>query len=408
MTSLFSPNARWWAVALFLGGGSVTALAASRSASSPPSSPPGGALAPLFPSSLGPVPEQTPPRGLATLSAQECNACHGEVHDQWARSGHSQAWKDPVWREAMEKASNPVQCLHCHTPLVNQQRQLIVSYDGGDPNRPRLAPNSRFDPTLQAEGVTCSVCHVRDGVVYGTRRVDSAQSPHPVEVHPELQKGKVCASCHQLSWPGTEGDPYYDTVGEWQDSAYARAGVGCTDCHMPYVAGVLSGTRFAGIASHDIRGGSDDAMLVRALTLTLQTDRVDYGRGDPLKVTAEIRNTGAGHAVPTTDPFHQVELRLRVMEGSEVRQEKRFTFTRTMSSTPPYRETSDTRLQAGELRTLEWQTTLPASPGGGGALRLVAEGIYRTVPEEVATRHGKEPGQYQRVFLKQETDLFIH
>lgn len=389
-------------VALSLSAG---ALGEGRRTGSPPAAAPGGPPRPLFPETLGPVAEQRVPDGLATLSAQTCNPCHPAVHDEWAGSGHARAFTREPWRDAVRKAGSPVQCLHCHTPLVNQQRDLVTSYDGGDPNRPRLAPNPRFDPTLQAEGVTCAACHVRDGVVYGTRRLDPGEAPHPTEAHPDLQTGRVCASCHQLSWPGTEGAPFYDTWGEWEASGYARAGVGCRDCHMPWTSGVLSGTRHAAWASHRFPGGSDDATLRRSLTLLVNTDKPAYPPGAEVSASIELLGTGAGHAVPTSDPYHQVDVRARVeTEGGVVLHQERWTLGREMGATPPYAERSDTRLHPGERRAFGLKLRLPDRIPGGGDPRLVVELVYRSTPPDPARRDATDGG---RVFTRQVVEIAV-
>ena len=76
-------------------------------------------------------------------------------------------------------------CLNCHAPLQNQQ-PLIV--DGISTLRPPTVsgqPNPDFDPALQAEGVTCVVCHQKESAIRAPQRCESPSRrglrPNPVE-----------------------------------------------------------------------------------------------------------------------------------------------------------------------------------------------------------------------------------
>src|SRR5688572_28218127 len=57
-----------------------------------------------------PVAVQELPKGLANLSAQACNACHGEVHDAWQGSAHARAGSSQTYREAVLRAGGTPAC----------------------------------------------------------------------------------------------------------------------------------------------------------------------------------------------------------------------------------------------------------------------------------------------------------
>lgn len=100
---------------------------------------------------------------------------------------------------------------------------------------------------------------------------------------------RLCADCHQFDLPVDLGGPSsgvaaQDTVAEWGRSTAKTRGEGCTDCHDP----------------HRVRGGRDASLLRE----TLQVRVVRSATGVVATVTAD----GAGHAVPTGDPFRRLRL----------------------------------------------------------------------------------------------------
>lgn len=317
------------------------------------------------------------PQGLANLSAQGCNACHFQAHDEWEDSAHAQGWASTAFREAVEAAGTPA-CTSCHLPLATQHDQL-VTYDAGDANRPITSPNPRFDATLMTEGVTCAACHVRDGKVVTRHAVD--QAPHPTVQSDELRAATLCASCHQLTWPGAD-KPFYDTYGEWQRSPQAKAGIVCQDCHMGGGAGSRLG------ADHTI--ANDPA---RAVSVLIDADALRLVRGgEALPVTVTLQNTGAGHAFPTGTPFRGVRLEVALVgpvgKKGEIGTWPQATHTadlaRKLGDTAPWPTLADDRLPAGAERQYSWELALPhEAPAGDWSLRVtLAETVSGKVTGE--------------------------
>ncbi|MFN7146596.1 MAG: hypothetical protein ACK4YP_22675, partial [Myxococcota bacterium] len=345
-----------------------------------PAAPVGPPAPKLFPDGL-PVTVGALPSGLASLSAQGCNACHWAAHDTWSGSAHANAWADETFQAALQGAGGSTACVSCHLPLSNQQDQLAAGYIDGDLTRPRLQPNPAFDLTLRGEGVTCAACHVRGETVIATRAAPNA--PHPVAVSTELQDPATCATCHQLSWP--EGDrPFYDTYGEWQASAYAKANVTCQDCHMAPTAGATVPGSDGTLPSHAL--GADPA---RALSALLQLPKAAVVRGQAVEVGLTLQNTGAGHAVPTGNPFksYRVDVVLLDAAGKELAPAFSTTLARTVESKPPYKTTADTRLGPGAQRSFS-HTFTPSVKGAAGRGHI-----------EVRLVRGKEVLVLQRVMV---------
>lgn len=363
------------ATALCVGGfalaGGLSRRAEPAPAASPtaaaPALPPAPVAPPLFAAPL-PVVLDRVPDGLASLSAQSCNACHGAVHDRWAGSKHANAWNDPVFQEALARVGNATACRSCHLPLVNQHPQLAAGYKDGDISRPDLQKNPLWDATLMREGVTCAACHVREGQVIGVRPVSGA--PHAVSVSAELQKSELCASCHQLTWPEAKS-AFYDTFGEWSRSAYAAAGVQCQDCHMvPSPAGSIGG-RFAAEPSHGF-----EAPLERGLSIFMELPAAELQRGEPFTVGVRLQNSGAGHMIPTGSPYKVLLTTVEVVgaDGKVIDAAPPHRLGREVADAPPWDTLRDERLAPGaEVKLGHTFTIGQKVPAQAASLRVRVE-----------------------------------
>ncbi|MCB9758928.1 MAG: hypothetical protein H6739_03740 [Alphaproteobacteria bacterium] len=335
-----------------------------------PDAPPAPRAPPMFPDGV-PVAVSELPAGLASLSAQGCNACHYTQHDAWQGSAHRSAWISPTFRHAAEAAGDAPVCVSCHLPLATQQQQLVVEYTGGPLTTAKVKPNPSWDATLAQEGVTCAACHVRDGAVIGRRAAPGA--PHPVKVSDELGTSAFCATCHQLTWPGAD-KPFYDTWGEWSASAYAEAGVRCQDCHMPPESGRVTASRSLTHAGHGF-----DAAHGRGLSVLVRVAPDAATRGEPMEATLLLQNTGAGHAIPTGSPFTRlrVEVALLDAEGEALGEPFVHLIGREVKPDPPYDTVSDTRLMPGDELALPVTLDLPQKGDGGWgvlSVRLLRQG----------------------------------
>lgn len=312
------------------------APAAEAPAATQPATPPPGLFTTPLPIALTGVPD-----GLATVSAQSCAACHGSVHDQWAGSAHNEAWNGKAFQEALSRTGGATACSSCHLPLAQQHARLAVGYIDGDLGRPDVRPNPSWDATLMSEGVTCAACHVREGTVIGVRDIEGG--PHAVVASAELSSPTLCAACHQLSWPGADR-PIYDTYGEWERSAFSKAGVRCQDCHMPRVASPATATRFAATASHGL-----ERHAARALTVLVQPASPEVTRGTPWALSVRVLNTGAGHNFPTGSPFRawRLEMSLTDAEGKALVAPWTHDLGRRVSDQPPWTTLSDSSIPAG-------------------------------------------------------------
>ncbi|RME28116.1 MAG: hypothetical protein D6798_03135, partial [Deltaproteobacteria bacterium] len=299
-----------------------------------------------------------------------CNACHYAVHDAWAGSAHARAWTSDDFRRALDRAGEPTACAGCHLPIRRQHPRIAAGYTDGDIARPELVANPDWDPTLMTEGVTCAACHVRDGRVL-TTHADASPAAHPLALSAELGTSELCATCHQLTWPDAD-QPFYDTYGEWQRSPQGQAGIGCQDCHMPPVTGVATATGRSALADHGVV-----ADAARALTITARLSAPEVERGSPIHLTLTLRNTGAGHSVPTGSPFKawRVVARLVGADGRELAPPLVHDLVREVQPAPPWQTLSDSRLPAGEELVLDHDFTVDQRKrAGSGHLEI---GIWK-------------------------------
>jgi nitrate/TMAO reductase-like tetraheme cytochrome c subunit len=312
----------------------------------------------MFPSGL-PITIGDVPDGLANVTAQGCNGCHYQAHDDWKKSAHAGAGQSATFNTALKRAANSTACVQCHLPLAVQHASLAAGYIEGDLARPHLQANPAFDATLMAEGVGCAACHVREGKIISTRAIQGA--PHPVVRSSELGTSAFCATCHQLSFPESD-KASYDTHGEWASTPYAAAGVRCQDCHMPPKPGVATATRFAATPDHGVK-----ADLARALTALVDVPSVAVERGSSFDLQVKLQNTGAGHHVPTGNPYKKLVITVDLLDaaGKALVPTHTASLERTVEDAPPYNTSADTRIPAGGEHEFPVSFTVPHKKTSG-------------------------------------------
>lgn len=305
-------------------------------------------------------PQGPPPAGwdsLATdLSPETCASCHSAQYDDWRTSLHADAYSPGLagqlvaWHET--DPATVESCMACHAPLFEQQRRVRRS-DGG------WIENAAYDPSLEAHGVTCAACHVREWNRFGPPRRDGRVEPAPAGTPHEgairsaaFEDPGFCAPCHQFEEPAPAGKPLENTVQEWEASEWAARGVTCQACHMPD-------------RRHLWRGIHDPDMTRSGITPSLAIDG-DAGETD-FTARLVVANTGAGHHFPTyVTPA--VDLEIAFLAGDDTLGVRRRSLQRVVAwETGEWTEIRDDRIPSGKSRELAWEGAAPA-----GADRLVA------------------------------------
>jgi len=283
------------------------------------------------------------PRGIASLSAKDCGKCHWEIYREWAGSMHARAWTEPYFQVDFKYDGSEQICLNCHTPLVNQQRDLVQGFRDRDKFDPILEPNPAFDAALRDEGVTCAVCHIRNGRIVGPFATNRA--PHPVEHDPEMSQGiKPCLRCHVVA--GKRWDTFY-TIPPCGTVAEIEAGkqtIDCVSCHMPAIARpAAEGKPPRQGRRHLFHGGHEPERVKESL-------RVDH-RLDDDGLVITLTNVGAAHYLPTGTPDRHLTLELKLLgPGDKVLKEEVHTMKRYILWRPFIVDLRDTRLPYSQPR----------------------------------------------------------
>ena len=300
------------------------------------------------------------PPGLNSLSAQECGACHREAYEEWASTMHAHAWTDPYFQADFEFDRSQQICLNCHTPLRDQQENLVLGFRDREKFQPILAVNESFDETLRDEGVTCAVCHVRDGVIVGP--FGDTAAPHRTRRDPGMTDGiGACRQCHVVS--GERWDTFYriPPCGTVAEIAEGGESPDCTSCHMPAVErSLVAGGPIRPSRRHLFRGGHDPDTVRQALAVDVEMRNMGGGQRSAVVV---VKNTGADHYLPTGTPDRHltVEFRLYDEDGS-VLDEQIDRLKRTIIWRPVIVDLWDTRLRKGEDRTYTFTLDMDADP----------------------------------------------
>ncbi|WP_224249345.1 hypothetical protein [Hyalangium gracile] len=258
------------------------------------------------------------------VSAETCEPCHTEVYEAWSQSRHRRSLDNRVFLDGFAAEPHP-RCVYCHAPLEEQARAAL-RWRAALIRERTLA--SVPAASLAHEGITCSTCHVRQGVVL-TANPRPPEADHPLRSEPRLAEPSFCASCHEfLGHEVVDGksrltdEKMQTTWSEWR-AWTARGGKGtCQDCHMPG-------------KSHAFRGAYDLAFLRGALSLRLESTG---GR-----LVAVVESQGVGHAFPTGDVFRH--LQLWADERSVARFGQTFELQALEDGTFQVRRTGNTALQ---------------------------------------------------------------
>ena len=296
-----------------------------------------------------------PPEGIASLRAASCGGCHPRIYREWATSMHAKAWTDPYYQVDLIFDGNQQICLNCHIPLRNQQEHLVLGFTDRERFKPILQINPDFDPELQQEGVTCVVCHLRDGVIIGP--YPDADAPHPSRFAPRMLDGlSPCQKCHVVS--GSRWDTFFrippcGTVSEIRKGESTT--IDCTGCHMKKInRPAADGGKKRQGSRHLWRGGHDRQTVQKALQVELAIIIKDENRQASLTLT----NTGADHFLPTGIPDRHLTILFSLTEPSGmVIKEKKYTLKRTIMWRPFIIDLWDTRLKKNrpEKFTCSWK-----------------------------------------------------
>lgn len=267
------------------------------------------------------IPYQNPPHGLSSISAESCGSCHQNHYNEWKISTHRFAWLDQQFQAEIKKDNSPFLCLNCHIPLQNQQEELVHGLINDNIYTPKTTKNLNFDKSLQLEGITCAVCHVRDEQIIGP--TGTKKAPHSTKKDSDFLSESLCISCHNASAIITdELVCSFETGDEWIN--YSRVNKKtCIDCHMPKTyREIVNGhppreSRFHSFPGSGIpKSDSQNPEVLNGLSIKLkQTSKtVQLGL---FRTELVVKNEFAGHNVPTGDPERFIEIAFELFDSKK-------------------------------------------------------------------------------------------
>lgn len=281
------------------------------------------------------------------ISPETCSGCHGEIYNQWKSSMHNLSHRDVVYRDIAhyllkgltdkDEIREAESCVKCHTP---------VGVLSGFPKK----TSDELDkvPELAQEGIQCDYCHSVTGAyeMYnngltldpghgeadaGTKRgpFKDSKSDFHKSAFSEFHTGsKICGTCHNVKHVafGTWLETTYE---EWEKGPYnsddPEKRVPCQGCHMYHRPGIPAtgsterpknpgiaadgGPERKHIFTHYFVGGNSfvpglfkDAVKVKMAEERLKNAAeilIDDSKASDGRIAVVIKNTGAGHYLPT-------------------------------------------------------------------------------------------------------------
>lgn len=222
-----------------------------------------------------------PKTQLPMRQSADCAPCHKTAYKNWSTTRHRVAFTNELYQESHAREPSPW-CVNCHAPL-------------------RLL-GSETKPHLANEGISCLVCHVREGKILAGEKPKG--DSHSYAFRPEFKDERLCENCHEFNFPTaasamSEGgsfrytaQPMQSTVSEYRASAFFGK-VSCVGCH------VFPGTS----QSHLFPGG-------HALNRLKNDLRIEVTRENSGKLVLRLFAQGVGHALPTGDLFRALRVKL--------------------------------------------------------------------------------------------------
>lgn len=333
-----------------------------------------------------PIPHQEVPQGLVSLYAKDCGMCHQEIYNEWQQSVHAVAFQDLQF-QAEWKKDNVIVCLNCHTPLQDQQEFIVTGLLNGDYKTPVKTPNPHFDKALQMESITCATCHVRDGNVIGTMGITNA--PHKTTRDVEFLSEQICLGCHNVvSELSLALVCTFETGDEWQNNWAFEAGKNCIFCHMPAIErSIVAGFPTRKSHSHYFPGSGIpkfyDMKSNRLDGLEITEDKIKdtYSVGEKINYSLILKNSYAGHNVPTGDPerFILITFKVSDSDGKILKQEEH-RIGEKWQWHPVAKKLSDNNLKPLEERAFDFSYRLPDKNG----LSLIIEVTRHRITKENA------------------------
>lgn len=291
-----------------------------------------------------PVQPERAPGLLEFTSAQTCGGCHQRQAEEWSKSAHAHAMRDPVFqalvaRAGAEAPAERAFCVSCHSNVGSVTQTIDADY------------TFATLPGLVMEGVTCESCHRvqsvgpivgnagheldPSGPMQGSVHAGNTSPQHDTEKSDVLGAAELCGSCHDVRAGDLALEQPYE---EWSSAPARDDGQVCIDCHMPggYGESVANyGLEPRPIRRHTFLGPGAlmwlselsepearevrhevEEQLARSLRVELVVPAAALG-ASRATLRVLLQNTVRGHRFPTGSAFfRELWVRLRVSDAT--------------------------------------------------------------------------------------------
>lgn len=282
------------------------------------------------------------------MRPEACAQCHESQFNDWKESLHAEAYSPGLVGQFPgmgHGAGND--CLRCHAPLEQQlyksEPEMINSLKTLRKHPFGINKEADLDSVeaklaLRHAGVSCAVCHVRDGLRFGPPRVGNQQEGlMKGEAHggftasKTFEQANFCAECHQFPQAyAINGKPLENTVKEWQQSRFAKQGKQCQSCHMPE-------------RKHQFKGIHDKDFTRQGLTIKALVNKAGLA-------TLQITSKNIGHAFPTYVTPKVIITASALDKKGQILKGWQWEIVREVYYDDGWLEKRDTRLLPGETR----------------------------------------------------------
>jgi len=308
------------------------------------------------------------------LRPEACAQCHAAQFNVWKKSLHSKAYSPGLIGQFPDMGhANANDCLVCHAPLKEQlytdpssmDDSIVLSLkhaegfdQGGDLDAKKLP--------LRHSGVSCAVCHVRNGDRFGPPpKTTGAVGKQRTSAHGgftatgDFEQSQFCASCHQFpDYMEINGKPLENTLTEWKNSSFASKGITCQGCHMPD-------------RNHEFRGVHDPEMVKKGLIFSLTQKKNS--------ASLSMTSTWIGHPFPTyVTPKVIVEAAALSAKGGLLKHQQ-WEIVREVAYQDGWKELRDTRLMPGETRQFILKNLPKNSSSVRYTVRVIPDHFYKGI-----------------------------
>lgn len=232
---------------------------------------------------------------------EPCESCHGRIVTEWKQSAHANLQKNSLYNLLLQSEGLGIpqqQCDQCHRPVVENQ-QVAISCDychkisEVDVSDSLLLGHQRLSHHLSAEKQS----------FFGS--LDDVSRSNDT-YHPLYKQSEYCAGCHQGRFWKTK---VYSEFEEWSQSSYATQGTECQDCHMQTTAQYAADPQMGGLLRDSATLSNHHfAVTKRTIQTALEVESKLVRENGTITVTVNIKNTGAGHAIPAGNPMRHLIL----------------------------------------------------------------------------------------------------